>query len=91
MSEPNYKIADDFKATVKLFSGREVVLDMMKISTAEWKQAIKTGTSDEEEYAILSKASGLSVEELGTMSQPDYRLLIEAFIRLGTQPLANPT
>lgn len=91
MSEPNYKIADDFKATVKLFSGREVVLDMMKISTAEWKQAIKAGTSDEEEYAILSKASGLSTEELGTMSQPDYRLLIEAFIRLGTQPLANPT
>lgn len=91
MSEPNYKIADDFKATVKLFSGREVVLDMMKVSTAEWKQAIKTGASDEEEYAILSKASGLSVEELGTMSQPDYRLLIEAFIRLGTQPLANPT
>jgi len=91
MDETKYKVAEDFKATVTLFSGQKVVLDMMKVSTAEWKQAIKTGTKDEEEFTILSKASGLSETELGTMPQPDYRMLIDAFVRLGTQPLANPT
>ena len=91
MDETKYKVAEDFKATVTLFSGQKVVLDMMKVSTAEWKQAIKTGTKDEEEFTILSKASGLSTEELGKMFQPDYRMLIDAFIRLGTQPLTNPT
>lgn len=91
MDETKYKVAEDFKATVTLFSGKQVVLDMMKVSTAEWKKAIKTGTKDEEEYAIISKASGLSVEELEIMPRPDYRMLIEAFIRVGTQPLANPT
>lgn len=89
--ETKYRVAEDFKATVVLFSGKEIQLDMMKISTAEWRQAIKVGTTEEEEYAILSKASEMPVEELQKLPQPDYRQIIDAFIRLGTQPLTNPT
>lgn len=89
--EVNYKIAEDFKATVKLFSGKEINLDLMKVQTKEWKQITKPGTTDDQEYEILSKASGLKVEELENLTQPDYRLIIDAFLRLGTQPLTNPT
>ncbi len=87
----NYKVADDFKATVKLFSGKEIVIDLMKVSYADFKQIIKPGTEEEIEYAILSKATGMKVEELANMAQPDYRLLTETFVKISTQPLSNPT
>ena len=29
--EVNYKVADDFKANVKLFSGKEVTIDITKV------------------------------------------------------------
>lgn len=89
--EVKYKVAEDFKATVKLYSGKEVVIDMMKVSTKEWKTAVRVNTSEEEEYKIVSKATGLAVLELENLSQPDYRLIVDAFIRIGTQPLTNPT
>lgn len=89
--EVNYKVAEDFKATVKLFSGKTVVIDFMKVTTQEWKSAVKVNTPEEEEYKILSKATGLPIEELGKLPQPDYRLIVDAFIRIGTQPLTNPT
>lgn len=89
--EPKYKVEADFKASVKLFSGREVVIDLMKVKTKDWKVITKGAVSDEEEYKILAKVTGLKPEEFEDMLQPDYRLLIEHFVILGTQPLKNPT
>ena len=87
----NYKVAEDFKATVKLFSGREIIIDLMKPSAKEWRLITNPKTTEEEEYAILGKATGLTNVELAELAQPDYRLVIDAFVRLGTQPLTNPT
>jgi hypothetical protein len=89
--EVNYKVAEDFKATVKLFSGKEVTIDITKIDISEWKKAVRPNTPDEEEYKIIAKSLGVSEEELIKFSQPDYRLIIDAFVRVGTQPLTNPT
>ena len=89
--EVNYKVADDFKASVKLFSGKEITIDITKVDISEWKKAVKQSTPEEEEYQIISKATGISIEGLGKISQPDYRRLIDEFVRLGTQPLSNPT
>ena len=89
--EPKYKVASDFKATVKLFSGKEVVIDLMKVKTKDWKRITRGAVTDEEEYDILTKVTGLSAEDLLEMQQPDYRLLIEKFVEVGTQPLKNPT
>ena len=89
--EANYKVADDFKTTVKLFSGKEVTIDITKVDISEWKKAVKVSTPEDEEYQIISKATGISVEGLGKISQPDYRMIIDTFVRLGTQPLSNPT
>ena len=89
--EKNYKVVDDFKATIKLFSGKEVTIDITKVDISEWKKATKINTPEEEEFQIISKATDMSVEELGKFSQPDYRMIIDTFVRLGTQPLSNPT
>ena len=89
--EVKYKVADDFKATVELYSGQTVTIDMMKISTREWKSALKASFPESEEMAIIAKATGLATEHLEEMPQPDYRLIIDAFVKVGTQPLTNPT
>jgi len=89
--EPKYKVADDFKATVTLISGKTVTIDMMKITTREWKNALKAAMPESDEMEVISKVSGMSVAELDGLPQPDYRIIIDAFIRVGTQPLVNPT
>jgi len=89
--EPKYKVAEDFTATVTLFSGSEIKSDLMKVSTKEWKDVVKPNQSEEDEAAIISKACGIEVTELLSMPQPDYRMIIDSFVRLGTQPLTNPT
>lgn len=87
----NYKVAEDFKAEVKLFSGKQVGIDLMKASAKEWRLITNPKTTEEEEFAILAKVTSIKVEELAELAQPDYRMIVDAFIRLGTQPLTNPT
>ena len=89
--EVKYKAADDLKISVTLFSGKVVVIDMMKITMSEWKTALKTSTPEEEEHKIIAKVTGMKVEELAKLLQPEYRLIIDGFFRAGTQPLTNPT
>ena len=88
--EVNYKVAEDFKGIVTLFSGREVTIDMMKITAQEWRQALKAETN-EQEAEIIAKAANMKAEELIGLPLPDYRLIVDSFVRLGVQPLANPT
>lgn len=89
--EPKYKVADDLRVIVPLYSGKEAVIDMMRVSTREWKQVTLTKVEYEEEAAVLAKSLGMTTEEVLELPQPDYRKLVEAFIGAGTQPLQNPT
>jgi SepF-like predicted cell division protein (DUF552 family) len=89
--EVKYKVADDLKIKVTLYSGKEVTLDIMKISMREWKDVTSLGKTADDEAVIIAKVTGLKAEELTDMAQPDYRLIVDAFIRAGTQPLTNPT
>ena len=89
--EVKYKVAEDLKMKATLFSGREVVVDISKVSTKDWKAITRPGLTDEEEAAILEKATGISPDDLMKMTQPDYRLVVDLFFKAGTQPLSNPT
>ncbi|MBU1235000.1 MAG: phage tail assembly protein [Proteobacteria bacterium] len=91
VSEVNYKVGEDFKATLTLFSGKEITIDLMKTSNKEWRSITNPKTTEEEEFAILAKATGLKPEDISNMAQPDYRLIVDAFLRLAVQPLTNPT
>jgi hypothetical protein len=89
--EVKYKVADDLKIKVTLYSGKEVTLDIMKITMREWKDVTSLGKTADEEAAIIEKVTGIKADDLTNMLQPDYRLIVDAFIRAGTQPLTNPT
>jgi len=87
----NYELLEGFKAKVTLFSGGEVVLDMMKVTAREWKSLFDKSQNEVDEAAIIGKAAGMTADMIINLPQPDYRQLIEAMIVIASKPLENPT
>lgn len=77
-------------ASIKLSDGREIKVDLNKISVSEFRATLKADQPDEEEYATLGKAAGLSASDVGKLGYDDYRRLAQAFYDAARQPLADP-
>jgi len=73
-----------------LNDGREITIDMSVITIREYRELFKKGQKQEDEDATLARASGLTVDELLDLSQPDFRRLAEAFFKAAREPLADP-
>ncbi len=85
------KIIEGFKAEVTLFSGKVVTVDMMKVSTKEFREMTDIKQPDRDEAITIAKSIGMKVEEILDLPLPDYRLVASAFLELATKPLSNPT
>jgi hypothetical protein len=84
------KFIEGFKAEVTLVGGKVVTVDLMKISTKEFREMTDPKQPDRDEAISIAKAVGMSVEEILALPLPDYRLVASAFLRLATQPLDSP-
>lgn len=86
------KFIEGFKAEVTLVNGKVVVVDLMKVSTREFREMTDPRQPDRDEAVTIAKAVNMSIEEILALPLPDYRLVASAFLRLATQPLAgNPS
>jgi hypothetical protein len=85
------KILEGFKAEVTLMSGKVVTVDLMKISTKEFREMTDPKQPERDEAITIAKAVNMSVEEILGLPLPEYRLIASAFLRLATMPLQNPT
>lgn len=85
------KLLEGFKAEVTLFSGKVITVDLMKISTREFREMTDPKQPDKDEAINIAKACGISIEEILALPLPEYRLVASAFLRLATMPLQNPT
>ena len=85
------KLLEGFKAEVTLMSGKVVVVDLMKISTKEFREMTDPKQPERDEAISIAKACGMTIEEILALPLPEYRLVASAFLRLATMPLANPT
>ncbi len=70
-----------------LSNGREVVIDLNKITIVEFREMIKQEQSDEDEYRLMSKLTGIDVREVG---YGDYRRIVAAFFDAVKAPV-DPT
>jgi len=75
---------------VKLSGGKEITIDLFRISIREFRQLVKSPDQDTEDR-ILAKVAGITEEELLSLPQPDYRLLVDKFFKAIQEPLADPT
>lgn len=77
-------------ADVTLSDGREVTFDLMKVTYRQWKIIWDNTTSEEETNAHIARVADMTPDELLDLPQPDFKLLIHALHRKGTQPLSVP-
>jgi hypothetical protein len=74
----------------KLSDGREVAIDLGKITIKEWKSLFNPAQPDEDEFALISRITGLSVDDVENMKQPDYRLLMVELVARSLNPVSDP-
>jgi hypothetical protein len=72
-----------------LSDGREVTIDLNKISVKEFRASLEKDQTFEDEYKTIEKVTGL--QNVGEMGYEDYRRLIQAYIDKARAPIVNPT
>lgn len=72
-----------------LSDGREVFIDLNKISVKEFRASLEKDQTFEDEYKTIEKVTGL--QNVGEMGYEDYRRLIQAYIDKARAPIVNPT
>jgi hypothetical protein len=76
--------------TVTLSDGRELTVDLTKISIREYRRLFIDETTLDEEDALLAPCFGLTLEEFQTLPYPDYKAATHAFFERARKPLADP-
>jgi hypothetical protein len=75
--------------SITLKSGKEVTIDLYKLTVLEIRALLDKKAKDHDGDEILAKAVGMSVEELTELPFPDYRKLTRYFWQCVTDPLKD--
>ncbi len=70
--------------------GREIDIDLSKLTIKEWKSLFDPAQPDEDEFALIARVTGWEVKELENIKQPDYRLLMTAIVARSVNPVSDP-
>jgi len=76
---------------VKLKSGREITIDLYALTVQEIRTFFDTPKVKDKygEDETVSRAIGLTVDELRALPYPDYRRIINAFMKCLRDPLQD--
>lgn len=77
-------------ADLTLRDGRVIVFDLYQVTRAEFVAVAGGKLTPEQDDALLARVSGLTVEEVQALPQPEWRRLALAFFRKAREPLADP-
>lgn len=76
---------------VTLEGGRDLTLDLRKITIAEFRFAVDRDSDTNKSDEIVARSVGMTLEKFQALSQPDYRRVVAHFWKAATQPLENET
>ncbi len=77
-------------ADVKLSNGKEITIDLYKISIKEYRSLFDREQPPETEDKLVAKVCDMNLDEYQNLPQPDWRLLVTTFFRKAREPLADP-
>jgi hypothetical protein len=77
-------------ADVTLHDGRDLSVDLHKITIREYRSLFDRAQPQENEDALIARCVGMTLDEYLSLSQPDYRRVGEAFLKRAREPLADP-
>ncbi len=75
---------------VKFSDGREVDIDLYRVSIKEWRALLKADQEEADEYATLAKIIGWKPKDVEGLPYPDFRLLGTKVAEKATSPLSDP-
>lgn len=70
--------------------GRAIDFDLGKVTRREYSALIEGRLTNAQDDEIIARAAGLTVDELGNLTQPEWRRLVRAFFKKAREPLADP-
>ena len=71
--------------------GKEINFDFERISIKEYRALFDKGQPQPEEDELMARVCGITVDELMAFSQPDYKKMLKAFLKVATSPLDDPS
>jgi hypothetical protein len=77
-------------ADFTLSDGREIDIDLSKLTIKEWRSLRDPAQPVAEEFELISRVTGWEVKEIENMKQPDYRLLIITLVARSINPVSDP-
>lgn len=78
-------------ADLTLSDGREITLDLNRITLEEWRNLFHQEQPEEEGDKILARVCGLEAGEIVKLGYLDYRRLTKKFFERAREPLADPS
>jgi hypothetical protein len=73
-------------ADVTLKDGREIDIDLSKISIAEYRSLFDPEKKADDGDGIIAKVTGLTEQEIGSLSYTDYKKLAKVFFKKAAEP-----
>ncbi len=73
-----------------LSDGRAITPDLGQVSIKEWKSLFNPAQPDEDEFALIARITGLSVEDVENLKQPEYVLLFKELYARSLNPVSDP-
>lgn len=79
------------KPDVVLPDGREIFIDMNKITIKEYRAVLRNQFEEQDdEDRVVCKAIGMDIEDYQSLGHTDWRTVIQGFFRKAREPLADP-
>lgn len=78
------------KGSVTLADGRSVDIDVSTLTVREWRLLWSPAASTDDEDRIVSRLTGMNVDELQDLLRDDFRRLFTRIIELSNSPLDDP-
>ncbi len=79
------------KKTVTLEDGKELTLNLNRVSIGEWRDMFEPDAPKGMDFEILGRVAGLTKEEARALGYLDWLRLRDAVRDLAVNPLADPT
>jgi hypothetical protein len=71
-------------------AGVEIVFDLDRITIKEYRTLFEDRQTDEAGDAIIAKCTGLTVDQVQSLGQNEWRRLVKAFFAKAREPLSDP-
>ena len=70
---------------------KEVQFDLDKLTVKEYRALFDKGTNKDYEDELLSRVTGISQEELASLTLKDYKRVFQNFVKAAVNPLSDPS